>query len=707
MEHAGEKRPMRRVLTQFLHLWAILGFVLAQPLLDLLSRNRTFLIHHQLDRLDLVLLASFLGIGLPAVVLAGEILVLGGSRRLYPICHLVLIGISAGAFFLLLLVRFVHLPAVVLLPAAGALGLLAAWGYHRSRQLRLYLSFLSPSALFFLIVFLLNTGKVAPPSAAPAAPRQVERSAEGPDIPVVLVIFDGLPLLSLMNRDHEIDPLFYPNFAKLAAEATFYRNATTLWCGTDGSLTALLTAKVGTLNPTPTLTAHPRNLFTLLETTHELRVFEEVTRLAPPAGDEAPRRPRRQRLAAVLDDLTVIYLHLLSPEELRRRLPPLGGTWGNFRHFAENLDEGGAPGGHVRFIGGDLLHPDDRVDKFRTCLEAIEASEKPPFYFCHVLLPHHPLRYMPSGKRYGMRSSTVMFPTEAWEKESQFALEIYQRHLLQVMFVDRLLGELIARLQETALYDRSVLVVTSDHGSSFWPGADTRNPEEAPYPEDILRIPLLIKGPFQRHGLINDDDVQLLDIMPTIADLLDLELPWDVDGRSAFRAASLPPRKKIIRGDSSQPVIFDPEVTFNEASFERKQTLFDPAFGRDRLYRVGRHRDLIGRRREDLPLTATADCSFQIEQEEALGAYDPRGDYIPSRITGKLSCGREPDPPVYVAIAVNGTIRAVPRASMKGDGTGRFGAVVPEDAFVAGRNRAEVFLVIGEPEVRTFLRPAG
>ncbi|MCP4657373.1 MAG: sulfatase-like hydrolase/transferase [bacterium] len=701
---------MRRVLAQFLHLWAILGFVLAQPLLDLLSRNRTFLIYHQLDRLDLVLLASLLCLGLPAALLASEILVFRGGRRIYQTYHLLLVGVSAGAFSLLLLVRLVRLPAFVLLPAAGALGLFAAWGYNKSRQFRLFLIFLSPSTLLFFFFFLVSTGKVAPPSAESAPPRQVERSSEGPDIPVVIVIFDGLPLLSLMNRDHEIDPLFYPNFAELATAATFYRNATTSWCGTDGSLTSLLTAKIGTLNPTPTLTAHPRNLFTLLERTHELRVFEEITRLAPPApseaGEEAPRRPRRQRLAAVLDDLVVIYLHLLLPDEIRRRLPPLSGTWGNFRDFAENLDGGDAQGGAIRFIGGDLLHPDDRVDKFRTCLEALEVSEKPRFYFCHVLLPHHPLRYLPSGKRYGMKPSTTKLPTEAWETESQFALEIYQRHLLQVMFVDRLLGEVVARLKETALYDRSVLVVTSDHGSSFWPGGDTRNPELVPYPEDILRVPLLIKGPFQHQGLINDDDVQLLDIMPTIADLLDLDLPWEVDGRSALRSASLPPRKKIIRGDSGRPVTFDPGVTFNEASLDRKLSLFDPVFGGDRLYRVGRHRDLIGRRLEDLPLTDTADCSLQIEQEEALRAYDPQGDYVPSRITGKLSCSSEPDQPLYVGIAVNGTIRAVPRASMKGKGVGRFGAVVPEAAFVAGRNRAETFLVIGEPEVRRFLRPA-
>ena len=43
----------------------------------------------------------------------------------------------------------------------------------------------------------------------------------------------------------------------------------------------------------------------------------------------------------------------------------------------------------------------------------------------------------------------------------------YQRHLLQVMFVDRLVGELIRQLQQENLYDSTLLVLTADHGASF------------------------------------------------------------------------------------------------------------------------------------------------------------------------------------------------------------------------------------------------
>ena len=44
----------------------------------------------------------------------------------------------------------------------------------------------------------------------------------------VFVIFDQLPLTSIMADDDTIDVAHYPGFAALAADATWYRNATTV-----------------------------------------------------------------------------------------------------------------------------------------------------------------------------------------------------------------------------------------------------------------------------------------------------------------------------------------------------------------------------------------------------------------------------------------------------------------------------------------------
>ena len=49
-----------------------------------------------------------------------------------------------------------------------------------------------------------------------------------------------------------------------------------------------------------------------------------------------------------------------------------------------------------------------------------------------------------------------------------------QRYLLQLGFVDRLLGRLVARLKSQGMYDDTLIVVTADHGFAWQVGVPTR-----------------------------------------------------------------------------------------------------------------------------------------------------------------------------------------------------------------------------------------
>ena len=59
------------------------------------------------------------------------------------------------------------------------------------------------------------------------------------DTPVVLVIFDELPTISLMGAGGQIDAASYPGFGQLAATSTWYRNATTVADGTFVAVPAI------------------------------------------------------------------------------------------------------------------------------------------------------------------------------------------------------------------------------------------------------------------------------------------------------------------------------------------------------------------------------------------------------------------------------------------------------------------------------------
>src|SRR6185295_15509980 len=123
-----------------------------------------------------------------------------------------------------------------------------------------------------------------------------------------------------------------------------------------------------------------------------------------------------------------------------------------------------------------------------------------------------------------------------WGSDELFVLQSQQRNLLQLMHLDRLLGRLQARLRETGLFDKCLLVVVADHGICFRAGESRRMVTPGNL-ADIMAIPLFIKAPGQAMGNISDRAAQSIDVLPTIADILGIKLPMPVDGRSLLDPA--------------------------------------------------------------------------------------------------------------------------------------------------------------------------
>ena len=173
-------RPyLSRQLWLFLELFALTGLVVAQPLLDVLGRAPDFLLFRQADGRDIVALAIAVAV-LPPLALWGVDLLAGLlGRRVQAAVHLVLVAGLLGLLGLLV--------AKKLTPLLGAglvvVGVLAAIGggllYARSGALRLWLRYLSPAPLVFVLVFLLMSPAAslltAAPTAAAAAPGSAAR----------------------------------------------------------------------------------------------------------------------------------------------------------------------------------------------------------------------------------------------------------------------------------------------------------------------------------------------------------------------------------------------------------------------------------------------------------------------------------------------------------------------------------------------------
>ena len=720
-----------------LHTAVLVNFACTARLYDILRREPTFFTVRRAGPWDIVALVAVLSLVLPGVFLLLEIVARRIGQRTWAVTHRVCVVLLMALIALAALRSLDLLPWPLLLAGGLILGWLAATLYARFGLVQRIVTVLWPAILVFPAWMLLaSPARMAFSDGfdPPAIEVPVARPA-----PVVLIVFDEFCGMSLAAADGKIDARRFPNFAALAAEATWFRNATTMSPSTHEALPCILTGRFPK-DPShpPEVYEYPENIFRLLGRSHRPVVFETETRLCPPHLRNWPAAERGflRQLGGMCLDLAVVDLHLLLPPEGPFHLPSLDGRWSNF--LDQDEDAGTGHAGFSRraeqfeeFIARIRPGP-SRSDSpplppgegrgegnAATGKSAEEKKPSPPaplpegegrlpgFYFAHVMLPHVPYDYFPSGKSYEFPLSVSQQQShymthgviglkrhrEQWVEDRTAVSQAAQRYLLQVEFVDRLIGRLVRRLKEVGLYDDTLIVLTADHGVSFRPG-DLRREVTKDNHADILSIPLLIKAPRQRQGSTSDRNVQSADIVPTIAGLLGVAVPWRLDGVSALDRATAPPGEKGLT----------PEETW-----ARRQT-FDAAL--PEKFETWRHLEtLVGRRGDAYDLFATgpdADMAGRAVEDFALGEVpevqvEVAGNVRSCCLVGRLAGPGLPSGPLEVAVAVNGRIAAVTRVLSFADFTNTWTALLPPESIGDGENDVAVYLVSGAREQRVLL----
>jgi arylsulfatase A-like enzyme len=100
----------------------------------------------------------------------------------------------------------------------------------------------------------------------------------------------------------------------------------------------------------------------------------------------------------------------------------------------------------------------------------------------------------------------------------------------EVMTVDAEIRTLFADLQQRGFLDNAIVIITADHGEEFWDHRDTQHGKTLF--EESVRVPLLLLAPGYRRGQMVDENVSLIDIAPTLVDLLGLPPQPRFEGRS-------------------------------------------------------------------------------------------------------------------------------------------------------------------------------
>ena len=685
----------RRFSLPSLQILGLSAIAVAQPLLYLLGQGPQFFIAHRASPVDLLLVVAALVLVLPGVLLV-VIRVAGcfGERALHAASGAA-VAILAGAVAMQVVKHAGVQNWTLGVPLAVASGALAALAYFRSETVRSLATALSLSVLVVPILFFSRPAvwRLVAPPADPGRNEMRRRPGAPPPGPVLLVILDEVPLLSLLDAENKIDPVLYPNFARLASDGVWFRNATAVSDDTRWAVPAILSGKYPQAALQPTRADYPETLFTLLERSHRLEVVEAVTNLCQSVVCHGPRESLGSRLSAMADDLRILYLHLLLTNDLRKHLPALTTDWARW-------GVKGAVEEHRR----RATPPDRRATNLQVARafgEWISAADaQPTFYFLHTLLAHSPWQWLPTGQKNTTRTPVPADP-DGTTHETWAAAQYYQRHLMQTEIVDAVLGSYIERLKEAGLYERCLVVVTADHGVSFRPGSPRRDFTEETSAE-MMRVPLVIKFPAGQPGVpgttviagqtVSDRNAETVDIAPTVIDALGVEVPWTIDGASLRRPLAEERRSKTVVFDHeghARP--FGAEGPDLGPSLQRKIALFGSGGNPFRVPRAPEFSGLVGRPVAGLPV-ASGGAAVTIDSLSSFLDFHPTPDAAPFDVGGRFAGG-----PVaavrYVAVAVNGTIRAVTRTWESEPG--RWLATPPLDAWRTGHNDLDVFLVSG------------
>lgn len=630
---------------------------------------------------------------------------LGRTPRL--VAHAVVLGVLAAAAATVI-ARGAGAPTAGRVVAAVVAG--AVVGLLRAREVvaaRLFLRFTVPVPAMLAFLFLFSSPVaplVRPADGAATDTSGIDRSVDRP--PVVMILLDELPTASLLDGSGAIDANRFPNIARIADTSTWYRNHTTGAAATLQSLPILMTGRMpedAAAERFPIHSNYPDNLFTLLGDAYELNVHEHVTELCPTSLCPEPSHD--------IDD-EALELTVAPPEPTP---DPVGNlldqAWSLWRDEAWPLSDG-YEAGYTLGGPGEVASQEVVTESLRAVSSIGEASgDQPVFDYVHLGLPHQPWYLLPSGRIHDAPEIPLGNEFVRYWPEGDSGLDLAQageaRMQLQLQWADRAVGAMIDRLEAAGRWDDALVILTADHGFSFEPGTSARLASSSNQ-RSLAWAPLLVKLPNQRESAVDDAPVMALDVVPTVLDVLDIEAPWELDGRSLLDGPPPADRQRpfVIVEDTDFATTLGERVAVLDADgLTPLLTAGRPTEAGDRLaaWRYGRHGDLIGEDVDHLGVCPGTGPTVDIEVTEGwerlvagrLSTSDP----LPLWHQGTVDV----DGTIDAVAAVDGRVVAWAVVDPSGAG-GRIGFLFAEP-LVAAPKGDPVYYEVLEGDCR--LRPLG
>ena len=221
---------------------------------------------------------------------------------------------------------------------------------------------------------------------------------------------------------------------------------------------------------------------------------------------------------------------------------------------------------------------------------AEHGRERPFFMLVHTYEPHVPYRRrtFAEGMPRGRLGPTFEAAAAITAKRSELPVDEVELAYIRALYdggvaaCDHAVGELLTELERLGIAQETLVVVTSDHGEDLGDRLPLRpgNHGHALYDEQ-LRVPLILRDPSQGFAVRRvAAQARVVDVMPTILDLLGLPPSEDRSGRSLV---------PLLRGEESEPrlawseiphhALIDPGVRWSVRTASHKLIVTPPPPG--------------------------------------------------------------------------------------------------------------------------------
>ncbi|MCE2817410.1 MAG: LTA synthase family protein [Ilumatobacteraceae bacterium] len=632
---------MRR---HFLTYLALSTMAIAQPILDLYGKNPTVFSAAKMSSLEVALFVLIIVL-VPALLATGLDRL---TRFLGPkVNEATRLWTIAGFSFLLgiAVARWISVDGNI---GAFTLGFLFAAvvpiAYDRKKAIREWSRWLSVLAIAVTASAILQLQPILFQSDGPTSDAVIGNT----DVSVLHIVFDEFPLYSLLSDDGTINATRYPGFAALARESTWYRNNVAESNFTHQAVPAILASAVPQQEGGPFLTQYPKNIFTLFSGKTSVGGIEPVTSLCPKsvcAGThEVNALFEFSRFKSFMRDASYVYGQRVLPPVLRKYVPSIEGTWGGFGAVANKFKE--------QFDVGAL----SQVDAIANGTRALVEDSRSRVQVVHALAPHAPWRITPDDRVAPLSPS---ISTSNPESEDGVR-DTYQTFLYQVAAADNAIADVISQLKKSGKWDKTMLVVTADHGISFVPTLPQRHTDftEKETISDIYRIPTFIKYPQQSQAVVSDCAMSNLDLLPTIIETTGTKTSWAFGGKSVAQSCPANRVREVVSATGETNVMsggFE-EVLERVAYYANVVSNEGP---NRRVAAIGSSASLIGSRIASSDQN-TSVSSWTVNQKKSFtNVSDQRGAKVPSLVTGNVRLSAPLEVGTEGIIAINGVAAGV------------------------------------------------